>query len=474
MAFIRDNLAVKGHIRTLILYPENGLPPFYVSHDASVHIPSINEVRKLPMYDTAVRAQGDIILSRVGVAGGGLFLRNTGNKIVACREIFDLSKQRRLGFLALSMDVSSIEGIYRGALLQDNEAMVMVGASGEIIAEAGTAPQKLLGSLGANSIPAEWRCFEAGGNGFGHTYYLSPKSNWDARIRRDLTLPILLSIALLISSWPLSVLVSWVISRPLARLYQSMNRFKEGDFKTRVLVEGNDEIAELSKTFNTMVAEIRELIDRNYVIVLREKESELTALQAQINPHFLYNVLDSLYWQATDSGQDKLAEDILALSDLFRLILSSGRSEIPVEQEAQIISNYLHIQKMRFQKKLDYHIDIAPEILSYPILKLVLQPFVENAVVHGLEHSGKQGQVRVSGKLRAGMLCFSIRDNGVGMDAEKIEELLRGRNEDRYYAVRNVKERLALRYGAGGRLEIQSRAGEGTEVCITIPAGGTA
>jgi two-component system sensor histidine kinase YesM len=230
-----------------------------------------------------------------------------------------------------------------------------------------------------------------------------------------------------------------------------------------------------------MVAEIRELIDRNYVIVLREKESELNALQAQINPHFLYNVLDSLYWQAMDSSQDKLADDILALSDLFRFTLSSGRSEIPVEQELQIISNYLHIQKMRFLKKLDYIIDVDPEILPYPILKLILQPFVENAIVHGLEHSGSQGQVRVSGKLQEGMLCFSISDNGVGMDEERIEEIFQGRNanppvgqQTGYYAIHNVKERLSLRYGPQGKLAIQNRSAGGIEVRITIPAEGVA
>jgi two-component system sensor histidine kinase YesM len=289
-------------------------------------------------------------------------------------------------------------------------------------------------------------------------------------IRRNLILPVLLGIALLISSGPLSALVSWIISRPLFRLYQSMNRFKGGDFEARVTVKGNDEIAELSETFNRMVAEIRSLIDKNYVIALREKESELNALQAQVNPHFLYNVMDSLYWQAVDSGQDKLSEDILVLSSLFRLILSSGKSEIPVEQEIQIISNYLHIQKMRFSKKLDYEINVEPDILQYFIPKLILQPFVENAIVHGLEQSGEKGRITVSGKMRDGMLCFLIADNGVGMDEEKIEAVLLADQRIGYYAIRNVKERMTLRYGAKGTLAIHSQSGEGTEVYITIPA----
>jgi two-component system sensor histidine kinase YesM len=147
MGFIRDNLAIKSHIRTLILYPENGLPPFYVSHDASVHSSSIGAIRALDMYDAAVKAQGDVILGRVETGSGGLFLRNTGDKILVCREIFDLSKQRRLAFLAMSMDVSFIEGIYKNALILQDEAMVMLSADKKLIAAAGAVNGKLLDSI---------------------------------------------------------------------------------------------------------------------------------------------------------------------------------------------------------------------------------------------------------------------------------------------------------------------------------------
>jgi two-component system sensor histidine kinase YesM len=504
MQFIRDNLAIKSYIRTLILYPENELPPFYISHDASVHYPSIDRIRGLDMYAGAVKALGDLVLVRVDAGTGdeGLFLRNTKDKIVVCREIFDLSKQRRLGFLAMSIDVSWIEGIFKTTLIQDNEALVMRSADKHILVKTGEAGEQLLayimtevpdqtivaalnvastfavtsvGSSENSRRGEEWYIFQSSQNGSQRVYYLSPKHNWDAWIRRGLTLPVLLGLALLISSWPLSALASRIISRPLDRLYQSMNRFKEGDFKTQVAVEGNDEIAGLSKTFNLMVAEIKELIDRNYVIVLREKESEMNALQAQINPHFLYNVLDSLYWQAIDSSQGKLAEDILALSGFFRLSLSSGLSDIPVEQEVRIISTYLHIQKMRFSKKLDYHITVDSDILSYTIPKLILQPFVENAVVHGLECTDCCGLVTITGKREKGRLLFLITDNGVGVDEAKIQAILFGQAEPgadqrgKYSAIRNIKERMTLRYGEKGILEIKRRPETGTEVRIVIP-----
>jgi two-component system sensor histidine kinase YesM len=212
-------------------------------------------------------------------------------------------------------------------------------------------------------------------------------------------------------------------------------------------------------------------------MVLREKESELDALQAQINPHFLYNALDSLYWQATDAGQEELAENILAMSELFRQVLSSGQSEITVRQEIGLVQNYLHIQKMRFSQKLDYSISVSEKMMGHTISKLIIQPFVENAIVHGLERLDSWGGVQVRGDMRDGMLHFVVEDNGAGLSRETVEEILFASEDGRYanqrvghYAIRNVKERMALRYGDAARLDIQSAPGKGTRVSIIIPA----
>lgn len=487
MGFIRSILAIKSHIRTLTLYPENGLPPFYVSRDASVPTLDIDVVRGLDIYARAIEARGDNVWCREDIDSRGLFVYNKSDKLVFCREIFDLSKRRRLGFLALSVNVGQYESICENALLNDNDAIVVLDGDGIPVIQVGEPEEGVIGYLAQNhvlspnsaSIPqyAGSYIFASVLRDNGKTvYYISPKENWDKWIRAGLVTPVLLAIVLLVCIWPLSALASRIISRPLDRLYHSMNRFKEGDFEQQVLVSGVDEIAELSETFNTMVRDIKELIDRNYVMVLRERESELNALQAQINPHFLYNALDSLYWQAVNVGQDNLAEDVLSLSELFRLMLSSGQSEIPVEQEIRIVMHYLHIQKMRFDKKLDYLIDVDESISEYRILKLILQPFVENAIVHGFERKDTQGFVRVRGWSENGLLCFTIEDNGVGMSAEQLESLMApaddrpcdNRHGNRY-AVRNVKERLALRYGKRSLMRLESSLGKGTTVYIEIP-----
>lgn len=490
ISVLQDMLAVKNHIRSLVIYPENGLPSFYITRDKSVHHPNIDTIRDLPLYQRAVAAQGANIWESVPMGDTGLFEKNTSDKVVVCRELFDLAKRTRLGFLVISMDRQSYEAACASALLGSGDGIAIISQwDGQVIAQAGQVDAEVLGHLQAQDVilpdeaaktPYQYMGYYIFGrqheNSGDWIYYLSPKGNWDAWIRSGLIMPLVLGIALLVCIWPLSRLASRIITRPLSLLYSSMNKFKEGDFDQQVEVVGNDEIANLTATFNHMVRDLRELIDRNYVMVLREKESELNALQAQINPHFLYNALDSLYWQATDNGQDDLAEDILALSELFRLLLSSGKSEVTVDQEVRIITRYLHIQKMRFARRLDFSIDIQPEMQELPISKLVLQPFVENAIVHGLEKKDTNGFVKVSGFLEDGFMHFTIEDNGTGMPPETVEEILFAQEDKRYanqrigrYAIRNVKERLALRYGGRAKLSIESEVDRGTTVHIMIP-----
>jgi two-component system sensor histidine kinase YesM len=351
--------------------------------------------------------------------------------------------------------------------------------------------------------------------------------------------PLLLALVLLACLWPLSLFASSVVSKPLHRLYTSMERFKEGDFNQRVEVSGGgalgmDEIGELSLEFNRMVREIKGLIDKNYALALHERQSELSALQAQINPHFLYNTLDSLYWEAFGAGSGKLAEDILSLSQLFRLTLARGEDEVPVSREFELVSHYLHLQKMRFGRKLEYSVELDGALRDRKIQKLVLQPFVENACVHGLELTGRAGSIAVTGSLAAGggWMEFEVRDNGAGIPAGKLaaltgasagadagddaggkagaagdgagasasagtdadaglsagaagdgagagagadaaeDEAYRSERIGRY-AIRNVRRRLELRYGEGGfSLGIESAVGVGTTVRLRIPAGG--
>ncbi len=489
LSFLQDVLAIKSQIKTLILYPENGLRPYYLSRDATVMNKDLNQIKELPIYEEADLARGDVVWHRVNAYQEGLFDYNQTDKIVAVKELYNLSKQKKLGFMALGMDASRYNAICESMLQQSNEGIVVLNDRGEEFARAGVIDKNVvnlvcekinLENYSDNKIKLEnenYYIFLSRSNQTGMIVcYMSPKLNWEIKERKGLVLPISLALSLLLCAWPLSMLLSRVLTRQTFILSESMEKFRNGDFNQNVKITSQDEIGQLAISFNQMVSDIRSLINKNYVMVLKEKEIELNALQAQINPHFLYNVLDSFYWRVIGTGNDELGEDVLALSKLFRLLLNQGNSDTDIRSEMELIECYLKIQKMRFSKRLDYEIHVDDEIMTCKISKLSIQPFVENAIVHGLENTGEGGFVRVTGSKLNHHLMFTIEDNGIGMNQEDADNILMGTENKRYsdvrlghYAIRNIKERLSLRYGENFKLEIQSKVNEGTLVTMTIP-----
>ncbi len=288
-------------------------------------------------------------------------------------------------------------------------------------------------------------------------------------------MPVMLMIGVMLALFPLLLIISNLVTKPLRQISEAIRKFSAGDFEQQVEVSTHDEVGEVAECFNRMVGDIRTLIDENYVITLQEKESELTALQAQINPHFLYNTLDSLYWQAQEAENEELAETILALSQLFRMVLSQGKKEVTVGQEMELVSRYLQIQKVRFNKRLNYTIEVEESVRKARIPKLIVQPFVENAIVHGFENVSAPCQLKVRGKAEGDYICFEIQDTGIGMRQDQIDAIWEKENE-KYakqrvgrFAIKNIKERLQLKYHDDFKLEIQSDVGHGTTVTLMVP-----
>ena len=492
ISFLQDILSIKSEtIKTLIIYPENGLKPFYQSRDTSVHNMDMAQIKELEIYQKALEANGDVVWGRVDAYEKGLYEKCRNNKLVACRVLWDLSKKKKLGFLAIGTDIRTYEEICRRMLQGSKEGIVVLGKNGEEYVRVGTIDEEELSWIQKQKTGGE-RAFDEGNpvclrrensyicyqqndvTGIGVCYFI-PKAEWNAKMKESLILPVCIILLTLAGSYPLSMLISRALSRPTAELCSTMEQFRNGDFTVQARINSEDEIGQLAATFNRAVSDIKQLIDKNYVIALRERESELDALQAQINPHFLYNVLDSFYWEAVGGGHDEIAEDILALSKLFRLLLSKGKSEIPIRMEIELITCYLQIQNMRFSKRVTYDIDMEEGMLEKPIGKLTLQPFVENAVVHGLEGCKEGGHVQVTGCRKDGRLLFVIEDNGIGMEQEEADRILSGdtRKETRSfmsgYAIHNIKERLVLRYGEDFSLTITSSVGKGIRVCLDIP-----
>lgn len=483
MRTLQDMIALNGQIKTLAIYPENGVKPYLRCTDATAYISGIEAIRETACYRTAVSKRGKISFGRVSKDGGDFYQANRADKIVLYREIYARAKQKRLGYLVIGASAEKYIQLCENSLTADAAGIVVVNEDKNVLMQAGDVDDTLLSELleceGQGSVPgdAAYTVYRHTSEQTGVTVYeLVSENGIKDNLWEIAKGPFALLFGFLIGLYPILILVSNIVSKPLKELCRAMLAFKQGDFEQKVKVGTADEVGEAAACFNQMVEDIRELIDTNYVMALREKESELNALQAQINPHFLYNTLDSLYWRAVNDGNEEIGEDILALSNLFRMVLGQGSGIISIANEKALIEEYLHIQKMRFSENLDYEIQMEDEILEQQIPKLILQPFVENAVVHGFERGGESCLIRVEGKRDGGWLVFTVKDNGVGMTKEQIDGIWEVPDTKRYagqrigrYAIKNVRERLALKYHDGFELKIESARGVGTCVTIRIP-----
>jgi len=248
---------------------------------------------------------------------------------------------------------------------------------------------------------------------------------------------------------------------------------ERGDFGTNVYVSGAYEVEQLSKRFNLMLRRIRELMDQIIQEQEAKRKSELDVLQSQINPHFLYNTLNSVTRLAELGRNEEVVTTITSLSRFFRISLSKGKHIISVQDELEHVRHYLIIQTIRFKNRFRYEIRADEAALKCSTLKLILQPLVENAIHHGIEKSAEEGFIDIEARLDGDNLIFQIRDNGIGMTSDTVEKLLSGNIRSERgsgVGVRNVQERITLYYGPGYGLHFESEPEEGTTVTITIPA----
>lgn len=486
MSMIQNMIALKSYIKTIAIYPENGVNPYLSGLDASVHVSSIEEVRELDIYEKAIEKKGKMGWYIIGKYEGTLYKNNRNDKIVLYREIYDLSKNNRLGFFVMGADKEYFEKHCWNAIDSDKESVIVLDTDGTVLLKAGNIPEEARKYVRSKEYLAngkEFCQYE------GYDIYSSrnerngivvckiqPRPSLRESIFKVLGEPAILLFAFGAGLFPILLFISRVVTKPLEQLDNAMDQFKKGDFHQKLEVTTRDEVGQVIECFNEMVDEIRELINKNYIMALKEKESELTALQAQINPHFLYNTLDALYWQVQNTGNEEIAEDILALSNLFRLVLGQGKGITSVGEEVQLITEYLHVQKMRFSQKLEYSINVEEKIKDVVIPKLVLQPFVENAIVHGFEKKKEGCQIIITGKQEGEYLIFTVEDTGAGMNKEQVKGIFEEDKQKRYsgqrvgrYAVKNVKERLTLKYHEDFDLKIESEVGKGTKVVIRIP-----
>ena len=267
------------------------------------------------------------------------------------------------------------------------------------------------------------------------------------------------------------------ITQPISRLCEVTKLAGQGDFTVRAQKGGDDELAVLNSSFNQMIEHLGNLVEDIRVEQLNLRAMELKLMQAQINPHFLYNTLDAIIWLAEAGEKEQVVKMVSTLSDFFRTTLSKGRDYITVQEEEAHIRSYLEIQQFRYRDILEYDIHISEEMYQYQILKLTLQPLVENALYHGIKNKRGLGHITVTGKLAGEKLLFCVHDDGMGMKPERLEkvrQIIRSKTPEKDspsgFGLSNVQERIWLNYGAEYGLQIDSKYGEWTEVRVTIPA----
>lgn len=265
------------------------------------------------------------------------------------------------------------------------------------------------------------------------------------------------------------------VTRPVHELSEATKKIAGGDFSTRVTVGSKDEIGTLADSVNEMTERLEDFVEKIKEDERKMRHTELRLLQEQINPHFLYNTLDTIVWLVEGNATDKAVNMVVSLSDFFRIVLSKGKEIITLKEEEQHIRSYLEIQQVRYRDILEYDIQIPKELYQYKILKITLQPLVENSLYHGIKTKRGKGTIYVTGRLENDKIYLDVKDTGVGMNEAELASLRSKilkpcKETDSGFGLANVNERIRMNFGPEYGMTIDSKQGEGTWVQIVIPA----
>ena len=300
-----------------------------------------------------------------------------------------------------------------------------------------------------------------------------PMSSFDMGMTGTKYFVIMLVTVSMLAVILLNQLVSASIAMPLKKLNNSVKEWETGNMNPSIYIGGSMEVEHLGCTLRSTVEQIRQLMQDIVVEQEEKRKSELDALQSQINPHFLYNTLDSIVWMIEGERYEDAVFMITQLASLFRISLSRGKTVISVEDELKHARNYMNIQKVRYKNNFEVRFDIDPEILQCCTVKLVVQPLLENAIYYGVECMDGDGEIDVNGYRREDDIYIEVRDNGLGIPEDEVEQLLKENNRVHKrgsgVGLLNVHNRIRLRFGEEYGLEIESEPDEGTTVRIHLP-----
>ena len=395
------------------------------------------------------------------------------------------------GVLIVDINFSGIEQVCRSAGLQDGSYLYLIDQNGEIIYH----PRQQLvysGIEAENNIKAvqyedgsHFETFEdqkrmitiktVGYTGW-KLVAVTPESAYGSIDSQLYSSAIFIFVIVAASMLFISNIISIRIADPIKSLQKGMKEIANGNLTLQLKGEGSTEIKQLTTSINAMVQNMRELLDSAIAEQESKRKMELDALQTQINPHFLYNTLDSIVWMVENERYEGAVTMISALAKLFRISLSRGKSIITIADEIQHAESYLIIQSVRYKNKFTYRLEIDESLLHYTTIKLVLQPFIENAIYHGLQYMEEDdgGELIVRLFEKDDLIYLQVEDNGAGMTPETLDHLFDEKKKEKRQkgsgiGVINVKKRLDIYYGSPYGLSVESEADEGTTITICLP-----
>ena len=406
--------------------------------------------------------------------------------------IIDPVEGKEIGVLFVDLNYHSISDLAENVDLGQKSYIYIMDDNGDIVYHpkqqliySGIWHEESEGILGSTKETGNWEL-----NGKLYSITSSKMTGWTVvgvtdmnemltETRSVVNLYYIIAMCLIGVAMLLAVLLSGRITRPLRKLQGSMQSVKDGNFDVQISEDSSqDEIGDLTSSFKRMINEIEQLIDRNTKEQEEKRKYELNALQAQIQPHFLYNTLDSIIWMAEGNETKDVVLMTSALAKLFRKSISNSDEMVTVNEEMEYTRSYLTIQKMRYRGELQYSIDVAPAIADVEIIKLIVQPLVENAIYHGTKYKTGIGTIKITVDYEDKGIVIRIVDDGVGMTKEQLAHIFdedkgQGKNskfdERRSVGVLNVHQRIQLHYGEEYGLSFESKEGVGTTVSIYLP-----
>lgn len=477
--FFQSISVSRNDISSINLFGEEG---HWVSDRKDAQLNPNITVKEMSWYQDAADADGEIVISSSQVQP---IFQEYPWVVSLSREIRSPGGNQTLGILLVDMNFNVLKDIFDQIDIGKQGYVFIVDNRGNIVYHP--QQQLIYSSLKEERIKevledqsgsfitdegGESRMYSIQDTGFGWKIVGVSYLNELVSNKKDMQISFLaLGMISLILALGVSFFLSRKLTRPINQLQEHMKEVEKGNFDISVPMDSTREIGRLARTFNMMVLRIKELMSQ----VVKEQEfkrkSEISALQAQINPHFLYNTLDSIVWMAEAKKSEEVVLMTSALARLFRSSISKGRELVLIQTELEHITNYLTIQQMRYRDKLTFHIDVAPKILNYLTLNILLQPLVENAIYHGIKNKSGIGVITIRGCEDQDKVIFHVIDNGVGMDEATIARILSNQaaSERRGMGVANVHERIQLYFGDAFGLSYESEPDVGTSVIIRIP-----